>query len=344
MAEDRYVVIDEEGYFAFDGRRVDDEELGRLLLSNLKSAESDRWTTEMDGQKAWVEAFDAPLVATHVRRSAKTGFVDMDVPYRATATFSLETLCFDEWDRFHGLTTDGIPFVFSRNAQVEFFDLLDGFDDESVSLDGKQYPVPAWLGMQPQVQKAQFWSDIYKNEKPGWDMGRETVILPSVLPQLKLGKSRVLVLGCGNGHDAAYFASQGHVVTAVDFSAEAIANARATYGHLENLTFVQADVFDLPESWNGRFDLIFEHTCYCAISPDRRSELVRQWRRLLHDQGHLLAIFFVMEKRQGPPFGGSEWEVRERLKRGKFSVLFWTRWRHSVNGRQSKELVVYART
>lgn len=341
MSIDRYLPIDEEGYFVFDGRRVDDDGLGRLLLENIKPVEKFRFATSMNEQPAWVEYFDAPLIARHVRFGSDTEG-EIDLPYHSKARFAFESLCVDEWDRFHGLTTEGVPFVFSRAAQVEFFDLLEAFDDDSVTIKGRTYPVPPWLVPFADANQVRFWSDIYSGEELPWDLGRETPVLPQVLPQLKLSKSRVLVLGAGAGHDAAYFARQGHSVTAVDLSAEAVSRAKQAYGSVEGLEFVQADAFALPESWNSRFDLVFEHTCYCAISPERRNELVKVWRRMLHAQGHLLGVFFVNEKRMGPPFGGSEWELRERFKKA-FEFLFWTRWHASVERRKSMELVVYAK-
>ena len=338
---ERYLPIDEEGYFVFDGRRVTEEEIGRELLENLRPADPHRITTSMKGVPAWVEAFDAPLVAKHVH-SCAGGRCTMDLPYGLQMPFPLASLTVDEWDRFHGLNELGVPFVFSRQAQVEFFEFLDEFDDDSVTVGGVRYPVGPWLGGSDDPNAAEFWSNIYRNEKPGWEQDRESVALPDVLPQLKLTKSRVLVLGCGSGNDAAYFARAGHVVTAVDFSAEAIAQARAKYGGVEGLTFLQADAFKLPASMNGQFDLVFEHTCYCAIAPDRRKELVNVWKRMLTPRGELLGVFFATEKRNGPPFGGSEWELRERLK-SSFDFLFWTRWRKSVDQRKGKEVVVYAR-
>jgi SAM-dependent methyltransferase len=339
---ERYLPIDEEGYFVFDGRRVDDEDLGREMLSNLRVENKTAIATSLRGQPAWVENFDAPLVARHVRLAADGIAGEIDLPYRYTARFSFASLSVDEWDRFHGVTEAGIPFVFSRGAQVEFFDLLDGFDDDSVTVRGQRYAVPPWLLPFGEAHADSFWTNIYRTEEPGWELNRESVALPDILPQLKLSKSRVLILGCGSGNDAAYFARQGHAVTAVDFSEEAIARAEQKYGSVEGLKFVRSDVFDLPADFAGRFDLVFEHTLYCAISPERRNELAGVWRRVLHSQGHLLGVFFAMEKREGPPFGGSEWELRERLKKS-FEFLFWTRWRHSLEQRKGKELVVYAR-
>jgi SAM-dependent methyltransferase len=172
-------------------------------------------------------------------------------------------------------------------------------------------------------------------------MGHPHPALPEVLPQLKLSKAKVLVLGAGAGHDAAFLAQAGHLVTAVDISSEAIARAKEQYGKIENLNLLEADAFNLPESWNSRFDLVFEHTCYCAINPERRDELVKAWRKVLMPQGRIFGIFFVNERREGPPFGGSEWEIRQRLRKN-FSFLYWTRWRRSPENRKGSELVLFA--
>jgi hypothetical protein len=342
MSTDRYLPIDEEGYWVFDGRRVDDEEMGRNLLLSIKPVEKHRLITSMQGQEAWVEAFDAPLVLKHMGPMCDA-VVTADGAYNSKFKFSLKDLRIDEWDRYHGRTLEEIPFVFSRTAQYEFFDLLESFDDESVSANGHRFTVPPWLQAGPQPDQAGFWNGIYQGEEPpGWELGREAVALPSLLPQLKLSKSRVLVLGAGNGHDAAYFAKQGHLVTAIDFADGAVEGMKARYGDLENMKVLKADAFNLPENWAARFDLVFEHTCYCAINPERRNELVKVWHKLLAPGGHLLGIFFVNEMNFGPPFGGSEWEVRERLKSG-FDFLYWTRWHHSIERRKGTELVVYAR-
>ncbi len=339
---DRYLAIDEEGYFVFDQQRVQDPEVGRPLLENLTMHEDgNRCFTSLKGEQAWIEAFDEPLIVRHVSAGGGEHGV-MDLPYGLQMRLPYAGLCVDEWDRFHGLSQRNIPFVFSRQAQVEFFELLDEFDDDSVTIKGRKFPTPRWLNPAPEVNGEKFWTDLYQNKQDGWELGRESVVLPTVLPQLKLSRQRVLVLGCGRGHDAAYLAQQGHVVTAVDFSPEAIAAAKQKYSGLENLKMLQADAFALPPEFAERFDLVFEHTMYCAIAPERRKDLIKIWRRCLAPHGQVLGVFFAMEKRTGPPFGGSEWELRERLK-DHFELLFWTRWRHSLEARKAKELVVFGR-
>lgn len=334
----RFVAIDEEGYFKFDERRLEDEKVGRSTLEKIKRVEKDRFATEMDGQEAWVEAFDAPFVARHVRREGQAWFLDL--PYGLVKKFDPKNLTLDEWDRFHGYVEGEIPFVFSRHAQFEFFNLLEDYDDTHITVDGESRELPPWLGSTPDANASPFWTNIYQTEEPAWELEKPAPALGAILPQIKLPKSRVLVLGCGSGEDAAHFANQGHVVTAVDFSEEALSRAQKKFGSLP-IQWLKSDIFQLPEKFTGQFDVVFEHTCYCAVNPDRRNDLVKVWRRVLAPRGQLLGIFFVHDKLIGPPFGGSEWEIRKRMA-GKFHSLYWTRWHHSEENRQSKELVVFA--
>ena len=54
-----------------------------------------------------------------------------------------------------------------------------------------------------------------------------------------------------------------------------------------------------------------------------------------------MGVFFAMDKMQGPPFGGTEWELRERIKKH-FHFIFWGRSHESIERRDGKEFVVYA--
>jgi SAM-dependent methyltransferase len=250
----------------------------------------------------------------------------------------------DEWDRFNGLTTSHAPFVLTKKAQEQLFDMVDSFDDEGFVADQEYIATPPYYIDTPQLEKPQYWSDIYTSEEnPGWNLNDAAEALKDMLPRIKLPKSRILVLGCGEGHDAALFAQAGHVVTAVDFSREAIIRAKQKYAHLsEKLTFHEMNVFHIQPDWNYSFDVVVEHTLFCAIPPEQRSELVRLYRRMLHEEGQLLAVFFTMEKRAGPPYGATEWEIRKKTENG-FHYLFWGRLRNSLPRRQGKELFVMAK-
>lgn len=338
----RFIQIDEDGYFKMDDLRVADAEAGRDWMSRLKVDGMGRVIANIGGECVLVEAFDEAYIALDVEKGANADEPwQITVPYGHKETFEIENLTLDEWDRFHGRTERGIPFVFSRSTQARFFDLLDGFDDDSITVSGKQIDIKPWLTENPDVSQSNWWTELYQSEQSRWDLNSPAPALTSLVPRLKLPRMRVLVLGAGSGNDAAWFAQQGHIVTAIDFSEEAITRAKRKYGDLPDLKFIKADVFQLPASMNQSFDLVFEHTLYCAITPSRRNELVKTWRRVLVDHGHLMGVFFTMDKPFGPPYGGTEWEIRSRLQKT-FRPLYWTRLRDSIEQRLGLELFVYA--
>lgn len=341
MISNNYVKIDEEGFALFGETRVTDQEIGQEILKNIRFAENGAFVTNIGSDGDYlVESFDAPLVAQSASHTGDQWTADF--PYGYSHTFKLSELSIDEWDRFHGLVGPlQIPFVFSRKAQAQFFDGVDELTDDGIQMGESFYRLPNYLIDQKDVQDSTYWSHIYQTEDPKWELNRPSPVLVEMLPKLRLPRQRVLILGSGSGNDAALFAQAGHLVTAVDFSSEAIEQAKKKYGHLQ-IQWVCADVFNLPIQMNGGFDLIFEHTCFCAVNPALRNKLIGVWKRLLADNGHLFAVLFTMEKKMGPPFGGTEWEYRERLKKH-FQFIYWGRWRQSIQGRDGKELFIYAK-
>ncbi len=335
------IAIDEEGFFLLpNGVRVSDPEYGKVLLNHLKIDPYGVVTTEFKNDTLLVEAFDKPYVALQVHKDTKD--LTLQMPYGVFKKVDLQSLCIDEWDRFHGLTQEGLPFVLSRAAQAELFNLVDDFSDDGITVFGTHYKTPSYYIKKEAVEHSDFWTQKYlESPSPSWNLDQPHPELKSFLQQLKLNKCRILVPGCGFGHDAAFLAQQGHVVTAIDFSQEAIDEAQKRYGHLEHIHFIKADIFNLPEIYLKSFDLIFEHTLYCAIAPEQRNELVRSYSKYLEERGHLLGIFFVVPKRTGPYFGGSEWELREKLQ-SRFQFYYWTRLKFSPDWRQGAELMVYA--
>ncbi|MEZ0392110.1 MAG: class I SAM-dependent methyltransferase, partial [Pseudobdellovibrionaceae bacterium] len=276
MLPSHTVAIDEEGFPLFGELRVTDPQVAVEILSQIRFAENGAFLTTLKGDEVIVEAFDDPYVAAQVLK-LEAGWRIL-LPYGLEMPFDLKSLTLDEWDRFHGKAQNGIPFVFSRKAQAEFFNLVDEFDDESITVDDEIYELPTWLPSAEEVRKGDYWSHIYQTETPRWELNEAAPALKDMLPRLKLPKSRILVLGCGSGNDAAFFAEQGHVVTAVDISAEALDQAKKKYEQYKNITWIQSDLFKIGHDQDGSYDLIFEHTCYCAIDPQKRNDLVALWR------------------------------------------------------------------
>ncbi|MBC7464849.1 MAG: methyltransferase domain-containing protein [Bdellovibrio sp.] len=343
MSDEKFLSINEAGEIFFDpeGNPVRNPAYIHEIQQNLTLNENFLLTTEFQDEKYIVESFDHPLQI--IALQFKDGKIFLQSNGNNLFEANNEKWSVDAWDRFNGLTTSRAPFVLTDKAQEKLFDMCDSFDDEGFVAEGNYVATPPYYIDTPKIEKANYWEDVYVKEGiPGWDLAAPSPIIVDMLPRLKLPKSRILVLGCGEGHDAAIFAEAGHVVTAVDFSKEGLRRGKEKYGHLPNLFFHELDIFNIPIEWNHSFDLVVEHTCFCAIPPDQRTEMVRLWRRMLHEQGQLLSIFFVMEKRSGPPFGITEWEVRKHLEKH-FHFLFWSRWRQSVERRQGRELFVLAK-
>lgn len=335
-----FAIIDETGALLDETRRkIVDPDVVEEFFNELRIGESFDIQSKLHGQPVVIEAFDEPLVAQKVSLDSPRSHIANS--YGISWSFELAKLTVDEWDRFHGLTDEGLPFVFSDQAQDQLFTQLDEFDDDSITFRGQRYGVASYWNDEIEVEEESFWSNKYQSNQAGWDLRAPAAALQFIVPKLKLPSSRILVLGGGEGHDAAFFADQGHHVTLVDISPEAIARAKSNYGHFQNIQFLEADLFDLPREMHGQFDLVVEHTCYCAINPSLRNDLVRQWKRLLNDEGYLLGVFFTMPKQSGPPFGGSEWEIRHRLEKH-FQTVIWQRFRKSIKPRLGRELLVYA--
>lgn len=342
MAES-FLVIDEHGelYSPSIEHRITDIDLAQLLLRNLKLTEDFKLETTDDDTTYLVESFDHPLIAYSLKVSDSKFYIEAQ--YQLIFEVNPHKFSLDPWDKLCGLTLSGAPFKLTDQAQKKLFDSCDEFDDDSFTLNEIKVPTPFYYYKVPGLDTAQFWQDVYHTEgTPGWDLQKPAEALADMFPRIKLPKCRILVLGCGEGHDAALFAQAGHVVTAVDFSEEGLSRGKKLYGHLSNLTFVKENIFNLPHEWNFSFDVIVEHTLFCAIPPEKRKDLVLIWKRLLHEEGQLMGVFFSMLKRAGPPYGSSEWEIRELLKTH-FQFLFWGRWRNSLPRRQGKELFVLAK-
>lgn len=337
---DRFIALTENGFLLEGEAKIQDPERAQAVLKSLQIQENKIVTAQLDGEPVIVEVFDEPYIAHTIRFENEQWW--LETAYHFRISFELKTLTTDEWDRFHGIAANGIPFVLSAEAQNQLFEAMDEFDDDSITWKGQKIPIAPYWSDHPEINQSKYWSQVYETEpNPGWNLNEPAQALQEMLPRLKLPKSRILVLGCGEGHDAALFAQEGHLVTAVDFSALALEKAKKKYANLK-IDWVEKDVFQLPREWIHKFDLVFEHTCFCAINPVRRNELTQVWSQMLHPQGQLMGIFFTMEKKEGPPYGASEWELRRRLDK-KFDFLFWGRWRTSIPRRKGRELFVLAR-
>ncbi len=158
-------------------------------------------------------------------------------------------------------------------------------------------------------QDVAFWESRYESRTTAWDLGEGAPPFAIAVESLKPGK--MAVLGCGAGHDAALFADAGFDVVGFDFAPGALELAASLYGDLFALE--QADIFNLPSTWHGKFDYVLEHTCFCAIDPRQRDAYMRTVCNLLKPSGTLVGLFWHHGETDGPPFDTTPEELLARL-------------------------------
>ena len=150
--------------------------------------------------------------------------------------------------------------------------------------------------------------------------------------------TRVLVPGCGCGHDAAAWARAGFETTGVDLSELALNQAGERYQSIPGLAFFPGNF--LEDEPQEPYDLIFEHTLYCAIDPSRRDEYAQALMRWLKPDGHFLAIHFTFPlTEEGPPFGASREEIIDRFSDSFELIEEWEP--RNFQGREREELMFY---
>ncbi|MEM9568092.1 MAG: methyltransferase [Cyanobacteria bacterium P01_E01_bin.34] len=164
------------------------------------------------------------------------------------------------------------------------------------------------------------WEQRYLDGDTPWDKGEASPGLVDFMERHPLTGS-VLVPGCGMGHDVRAIAAGGAAVTGVDLAPSAIASARQ-FPAVNGEKYDIVDFFSLPERFHNRFDVVFEHTCFCAIDIVMREGYVRSVTQALKPDGYFLAVFYIdpAPGRDGPPHRVSTTEL-DRLFGPFFTTL-----------------------
>jgi thiopurine S-methyltransferase len=179
---------------------------------------------------------------------------------------------------------------------------------------------------------AAFWDGRYRSGGDRWELGAAAPVLADFLadhPWAPEPPGTVLVPGCGRGHEARLLAERGFDVVGLDFSSEALAEARRIpFLARGRLAWVQADLFDRPALTAagllpGSLAGVVEHTCFCAIDPGQRQAYINTVVDLLAPGGWLLALFWCHAQPGGPPFGADPGELEQRLRAAGLTAELW---------------------
>jgi SAM-dependent methyltransferase len=122
---------------------------------------------------------------------------------------------------------------------------------------------------------------------------------------------RAVVVGCGLGDDAEHVASLGFDVVAFDIAPTAIAGARRRFPE-SAVSYVVADLLDLPDDWRRAFDLVVEHITVQALPDPPRAAAIAAVASLVAEGGTLIVVSGGRaddEPADGPPWPLTRAEV-----------------------------------
>ena len=145
---------------------------------------------------------------------------------------------------------------------------------------------------------AAFWDERFRKGYTPWDQaGVQHAFLEFMA---RTARCPVLIPGCGSAYEALALAKAGWTARAIDFSADAVAAARAGLGEFGALV-EQADFFTYTPPFAPGW--IYERAFFCALPPARRVDYVERMAQLLAPGGLLAGFFFLGATSKGPPFG-----------------------------------------
>ena len=156
----------------------------------------------------------------------------------------------------------------------------------------------------------EFWSIRYRDHVTPWDAGGVPADLRAFAGTLRRG-ARVLIPGCGSGHEVAFLAQAGLDVLAIDFSREAVELAKHYAGPLaDRIQLADFFAFDPGET---PFDVVYERAFLCALPRKMWPQYAERMAALLQAGRRLVGFFFYGDNPKGPPFGTSPAELHALL-------------------------------
>lgn len=184
------------------------------------------------------------------------------------------------------------------------------------------------------------WESRYRADDTPWDKGRAHPALVDWLRRHPL-TGRILVPGCGSGHDVRAIAASGaHDVVGLDLAPSAIQRADA-FPRIGPERYELGDF--LSGAAPGPFDALFEHTCFCAIDPSARFAYAAAAAAAVRPGGDFLAIFYADPGREsGPPFGCTREELHQLFAPG-FELIEEQTAIPTFEGREDREWLRFYR-
>lgn len=186
-----------------------------------------------------------------------------------------------------------------------------------------------------------YWENRWLQGQTGWDLGSIAPPLKRLADQLVNKDEKILIPGAGNGYEAEYLFQKGfNNVYVVDIADAPLRKLQTRVPDFPSSQLINCDFFDLK--LNVEFDLIVEHTFFCALDPRLRSDYAAKVFELLKPGGVLSGLMFSFPlSEQGPPFGGSKDEYLSYFREYTSSISIEVE-TISAKGREGKEYFIKA--
>lgn len=180
-----------------------------------------------------------------------------------------------------------------------------------------------------------FWEERYINNQTGWDVGYIATPLKNYIDQLTNKNIKILIPGAGNSHEAEYLWNNGFKnIYVLDIAEHPLLNFKSRIPDFPETHLIHDDFFKIKDT----FDLIIEHTFFCALNPDLRETYALKMFDLLPENGKLVGLLFDFElTKEGPPFGGSSQEYTNYFSKH-FKIKTLEKAYNSIKPRQDREL------
>ena len=183
------------------------------------------------------------------------------------------------------------------------------------------------------------WQNHYDNDDLRWDLGQVAPPFIQLWEENKLQKGKVIIPGCGQGHEVLFLAGKGFQVTGLDYAPGAVDMLSRSLAEKKlQADVLHQDFFQLDENHNAQYDLMLEQAFFCAIHPSRRSAYVETVTRILKKGGLLVALFYETGEEGGPPFNTTPSDILDHFS-DDFHIETLEKTPHSVEKRKDKELL-----
>jgi len=188
-------------------------------------------------------------------------------------------------------------------------------------------------------EENKYWTQRYREEQTGWDIGYPSTPLKAYIDQLEDKSVSILIPGAGNAYEAEYLWKQGFQnVFVMDISEFPLKQFQERNPDFPKEQLLLEDFFQ----HKTQYDLIFEQTFFCSFVPtdENRNRYVEQMAKLLKPNGKLVGVWFDipltgdMKKR---PFGGDKKLYLNYLE-PYFRTITFEPCRNSIPPRRGNEL------